>query len=250
MRNILMKKGIYSGIKWISCNLLILAVFLALTGCRSAVGSDSGEPVRETDQGASIESIADKTTETSNESVITDEKKTQLDETLEETELDPIKSVDISYEYQKMSTHASNQMAVWVEDESGDVIRTIMVTNFVAGRRGYREREDALSSWVAAVDPDGMSDDEIDAITSATPSAGQLSYSWDLTDNDGNRVPDGTYFIKMEGTQFWESNVLYIAEVNTETTPDGELEYQEIRSAPDNHENETMITEMKMIVVR
>ena len=149
-----------------------------------------------------------------------------------------------------MSTHASNQIAIWVEDSNGNLVRTVFVTNFTAQRRGYRNREDALSAWVKATNPESMSDSEIDAVSGATPSSGTLSYSWDMTDNYGERVPDGVYTIKTEGTLFWSSNVLYSVVMDTNKASAGKLEPQEVRSEPNNHDNETMITNFAVNVAR
>ena len=160
-----------------------------------------------------------------------------------------ISEVEISFDYARMSTHASNQIAVWVEDADGKLVKTIYVSDFTAGRRGYEKREDALNHWVLAADPTAMSDDEIDAISRATPQAGRLTYSWDLTDESGNRVPEGRYFVKAEGTLYWSSNVVYSADVST-TASEGSLEVTETRSEPDTHDNEDMITGVEMTVLR
>ena len=173
------------------------------------------------------------------------------EETIDEkSTLPTISRVDITFQYQRASTHASNQIAIWVEDENGELVKTILVTNFTAGRRGYRDREDSLCNWVKAANPDDMSDAEIDAISSATPSGGKLTYSWDLTDENGNRVPDGEYTIKLEGTLYWESNVLYTAKVNMLETQDGDIAVEELRSAPEVQENKEMIQDVEISIAR
>ena len=173
------------------------------------------------------------------------------EETIDEkSTLPTISRVDITFQYQRASTHASNQIAIWVEDENSKLVKTILVTNFTAGRRGYRNREDSLYNWVKAANPDDMSDVEIDAISSATPSEGELTYSWDLTDENGNRVPDGEYTIKLEGTLYWESNVLYTAKVNMLKTQDGDIAVEELRSAPEVQENNEMIQAVEISIAR
>ena len=162
-----------------------------------------------------------------------------------ETEVD-INKIEISFDYTRMSTHASNQIAVWVEDESGQLIKTIYVSDFTAARRGYENREDALNHWALAANPAAMSDDEVDAISSATPQAGSQSFEWDLKDERGNRVPDGRYFIKLEGTLYWSSNVLYMGEIVFPGTVPGELDIQIERSEPENTENVNMIQNVRM----
>lgn len=161
----------------------------------------------------------------------------------------PIEWITVSFDYSRMSTHASNQMTIWIENESGCLVKTVLVTNFTAGRRGYRNRNMALSAWVKSAKPENSSDEEIDAITSATPAAGSLVYTWDMTDETGERVPDGRYAVKLEGTLFWESNVLYSAAFDT-NFPEEELMVTELRSEPDNPENEEMIRNVRMEVIR
>ena len=160
-----------------------------------------------------------------------------------------ISQVDISFNYNRMSTHASNQIAVWVENEEGTLVKTLLATSFTAGRRGYHDRDMALSHWVNAANPDTMSDTELDAVSSATPSQGELIYSWDLTDESGNRVKNGRYKIILEGTLYWESNVLFISDFSTNTT-DEYPEITEIRSKPDDHENENMIEKVRVHIIR
>ena len=150
----------------------------------------------------------------------------------EEERPSDITGVKISLDYNRMSTHASNQIAIWVEDANENLVKTIYVSDFTAGRRGYENRKEALSHWVAAAKPAEMSDTEIDAVSSATPDTGKLSFLWDLTDDKGNRITDGIYKIKVEGTLYWESNVVYSAEVST-VSPEGELNVMVARSDQD-----------------
>ena len=159
-----------------------------------------------------------------------------------------ISAVQVELDYSRMSTMASNQMALWVENEEGTLVRTIFATSFTAGRRGYAFRDGALNHWVAAANPAKLTDSELDAISSATPRQGHLTYVWDLTDDEGNPVPAGIYRIRLEGTLFWDSNVLYTAEIDLTKAFPGELEAQTERSQPDNHDNETMIQNVAMTV--
>ena len=158
------------------------------------------------------------------------------------------KGIEISFTYQHASIMASNQMAVWVEDADGAVVKTLLVTDFTAGRRGYRNREMSLPAWVAAADPESMSDQEIDAVSCATPGQGRLSYLWDFTDDLGQQVPEGVYTIHVEGTFFWESDVVYTAIVDTANLAD-EIVVDMERTAPDTHDNENMIADVSIAVV-
>lgn len=147
----------------------------------------------------------------------------------------------VEFDYLPSSTHASNQMAVWAEDAEGALVKTVFVTDFASRRRGYREREDAVSQWVSKADPESMGDDEIDAVSSATPAGGRLSYGWDFTDEAGNRVPDGTYRLVLEGTLFWGSSVRYEAILDMADLRPGPVAVEEIRSQPDEPTNEGML---------
>ena len=51
-----------------------------------------------------------------------------------------ISGVDISFDYKRISGWASNQMALWVEDRSGNAVRTLYVSDFTGARRGSAPR--------------------------------------------------------------------------------------------------------------
>ena len=153
--------------------------------------------------------------------------------------------IEISFTFRRGTTIASNQLAVWVEDENGAVVKTLLVTDFTARRRGYRNRTMSLPVWVAAADPESMTDEEIDMVSGATPGQGELVYVWDYTNQSGDHVPDGIYTVHVEGTFYWESDVLYTAVIDT-TNPGKEIPVEMDRTAPDTHENENMITEVQI----
>ena len=156
--------------------------------------------------------------------------------------------IEITFTYQRGTTIASNQLAVWVEDEEGAVVKTLLVTDFTAGRRGYRNRTMSLPVWVASADPESMTNQEIDALSAATPRPGELVYVWDFTNEAGEKVPEGIYTIHVEGTFYWESDVLYTAVIDTAQVAE-EIAVKMERTAPDTHENENMITEVTVKAV-
>ena len=242
-----MKKGWTIAFTW----FLILTL---LCGCNSGTAWSGSSPEGTASSRAESHSPAE-TVLTTTEPITTEEeyKETaaQTEETSESTETVPsakIDHVNVSFLFTRMNTHASNQLAIWVEDEQGVIVRTLLATNFTARRRGYRNRENALSHWVEVFDPDSKTDEEVDAVSSATPSEGQLSYDWDLTDDEGNRVPDGVYCLKFEGTLFWESNILFTALIDTTDFTTGEQDVSMERSQPDNAENETMIQDVVITI--
>ena len=166
----------------------------------------------------------------------------------EDTSSENTAGIEISFTYQRGTTIASNQLAVWVEDAEGAVVKTLLVTDFTAGRRGYRNRTMSLPVWVAASDPESMTDEEIDTVSGATPGQGELVYVWDFTNQSGVRVPDGIYTVHVEGTFYWESDVLYTAVIDT-TNLGNEIPVEIERTAPDTHENENMISDVTIKVI-
>ena len=116
----------------------------------------------------------------------------------------------ISFDYMAQDGYASNQFAVWVENTDGAVVKTLYATRFAA-KGGFEKRPDAIPLWVERSGVAQM--DSVDAITSATPKSGALQYNWDLTNDAGERVPDGTYRYFVEGTIRWKNHVLYTGEI-------------------------------------
>ena len=154
--------------------------------------------------------------------------------------------VEVVFDYKAMSGFASNQFALWVENDNGDVVKTLFVTDFTGIKRGYKKREQSLNNWVAIAKPNEMSDTEIDAISGATPKSGPQHFIWDLTDSQGKKVPAGKYFVKLEGTLYAGSNVVYIGTVDLAAP--GAIEVKMERSEPSNNKNATMLQNVKTSV--
>ncbi|MBA4348110.1 MAG: DUF2271 domain-containing protein [Clostridiales bacterium] len=133
--------------------------------------------------------------------------------------------VTVSFSFEKQQGYASNQFAVWVEDMDGNLIKTLYVTKFTA-KGGFEKRPDALPVWVAR---SGLAQDaNVDAATGATPKVGEVSFVWDLADESGARVADGTYRFFVEGTLRWKNQVLYTGEITLDgsaTTAEAAAEY-------------------------
>ena len=123
--------------------------------------------------------------------------------------------VDVSFTFTRQEGWATNQFAVWIEDGSGTVIKTLAVTDFTA-KRGWEKRKDSLCEWVGRVDPSGLTSAELDAYSGATPQTGTVLYSWDCTDKQGKLVTPGTYVFFVEGTLRWKNHVLYRGVISTE----------------------------------
>lgn len=152
-------------------------------------------------------------------------------------------SVAITFDYKRMDTAASNQIAAWVEDKDGNVVRDLGATRFTA-TGGFARRKEALPLWVAKVHPEQWKSDEVDAIAQATPSAGHQTITWDGTDDKGAPVPDGTYTVWLEGTLYWTSDYRAHATV-TVPAQDGALDVTETFTE-DTAQNRDMITNVQM----
>lgn len=119
-----------------------------------------------------------------------------------------IPKVHISFKYEKQFKLASNQFAIWIENENGELIKNIFVTRFTAVD-GYSKRKEALSTWVERSNVKNYSKEKIDSISGATPKSSSLTYLWDCTDQNENPVPDGTYKFFIEGNTHWKDRVLF-----------------------------------------
>jgi len=117
--------------------------------------------------------------------------------------------LEISFDFTRQRTIASNQYALWIEDAQGNLVKTLFVTGFT-GRGGYLRRPDCLPTWVQKARPASRTPQEIDAITRATPKSGTQVYTWDGRDAQGNFVPPGTYRFLIEATLYWSNRVLFV----------------------------------------
>lgn len=89
--------------------------------------------------------------------------------------------------------------AIWIEDDNGDVVKTLQV--WAGSRRRY------LTGYLGA-----MAGSKIDVTASATlPRHQTHTVSWNLKDKSGAAVAPGTYHVRMEltdGNQTGKSNTL------------------------------------------
>jgi Predicted periplasmic protein len=114
----------------------------------------------------------------------------------------------LKFNFNRASTLASNQYAIWIEDSKGNLVKTLYASDFTV-HGGYRYRPDSLKFWVRKSNLASMSDSKVDAVSGATPRAGQQTYIWDCKDDQGNIVPNGEYHFYLEGTLYWSSDVLF-----------------------------------------
>ena len=68
------------------------------------------------------------------------------------------------------TTLATGQYAIWIENATGQLVRTVFVTRFI-GRGGFNNRPDCCPTWVSKANPQSHNSDEVDGYTGITPSA-------------------------------------------------------------------------------
>lgn len=112
------------------------------------------------------------------------------------------------YTYKAKAGAWANQIAAWVEDENGHIVRTLMATRFTA-QGGYKKRSMSLPVWVKRSGLAGMDSSRVDSLTRATPRAGKQVLVWDGKNDDGQPVPDGTYKVILEATLYSNSDELF-----------------------------------------
>jgi hypothetical protein len=122
-------------------------------------------------------------------------------------------TLTVSYTLHSIPRRASNQLAVWIEDAKGTYVRTLFATDFMARRRGYRQRPQCCPEWVQASGLEGWSKAEIDAVSAATQAPGEISLSWDCRTTAGDPVPAGTYIYKVEGNIYYDRRVLWTGSI-------------------------------------
>lgn len=124
------------------------------------------------------------------------------------------KKVNISFDYTKRDGFASNQIAVWAEDDKGKYITTIYVTDFTGKREGWTYRKQSLNNWQKKANVANMDKKLIDAVSKPTPKQGKVNIVWNCKDSSGKLVKDGTYKIVVEATIYQDNNVLYTSTIN------------------------------------
>lgn len=117
------------------------------------------------------------------------------------------KQLVISFQFQRGGI-ASSQYAIWIENEKGELVRTVYATSYTV-KGGYKVRKESLPTWVQKAHPEDMTDVQTDAVTGATPRSGTLTYTWDGTNDKGNPVSPGKYRFCVEGSLYWKSRILF-----------------------------------------
>jgi hypothetical protein len=162
-------------------------------------------------------------------------------------------TLEVSFDYQRQAGPGSNQYAVWIENEKGDVVKTLFVTSYTTkGRarggeqpkRGYIVRPVCVPTWVKTVKADEKTDQQLDAVTGATPQAGGMqSFTWDFTDEQGKAVPQGSYKVVVEATLFFDSDIIYSGTFSTKDKA-GDIKLTSTLTKEDE-QHKNMVTNVK-----
>lgn len=162
-------------------------------------------------------------------------------------------SLEVSFNYQKQAGPGSNQYAVWIENNKGEVVKTLFVTSYTTkGRtrageepmRGYVKRPNCVPTWVKVSKASEKSDQQLDAFTGATPQAGGLqTFVWDFTDQQGKAVPQGTYKVLVEATLYQASDIIYSGTFSTKDKSGAVVLTSTLTQPDEKHQG--MITDVK-----
>ncbi len=131
--------------------------------------------------------------------------------------------VDFTYEASGSGRILNPYIAVWVEDTSGNVVKTVSLW-YEQSSKGAKYLEH-LQRW------SGATGESFDAsVSGATRVAGSYRVAWDGTDDDGNPVAQGDYLLNIEASRehgpyelISESIIVSDAGFSIELTPNGEL---------------------------
>ena len=166
------------------------------------------------------------------------------------------KTVEVSFDYQKQAGPGSNQYAVWIENEQGDVVKTLFVTSYTTkGRtrpgeepmRGYVKRPNCVPTWVKSAKAAAHTDQQLDAFTGATPQAGGTqTFTWDFTDQQGKAVPQGKYKVFVEATLYQASDIIYSGTFSSKDKA-GDIKLTTTLTEPDE-KHKDMVTNVKAVL--
>ena len=148
--------------------------------------------------------------------------------------------LEVSVDYQQKIKWASDQFAVWIEDEAGNYINTLFVTKFATTELSLNERPDCVPVWVSKAQAKKMTVEELDAVTMATPNTGIITHVWDMKDKQGNKVKPGTYVFILEATLDGNSRVIFKNSINMGNKPETVSGIPEF-THPDREKHKDMI---------
>ena len=152
----------------------------------------------------------------------------------------------LEYTYSRKDGKAANQMAAWIKDKDGKVVRTLFATKFVA-KGGFKKRDQALPVWVKKSGVAQLDAKKVDAFTQATPQSGQVKVAWDGKDDSGKTAPDGTYQVVLEATLFQDSDAVYTGTFQKGGKEQTVAMKEKRTKDPDQAANKDMVTNVKAV---
>lgn len=216
---------------------ILLCLILSLTFCLMVAGCSRKSAVTQ-------KSSTEKTGMISAEPSVSQPSETKGEQTQASDATQIQGDLEITLNYKHVDDIATNQYAVWIEDNSGEFIRTLYVTSFTAGG-GWEERPESLTVWVERSGLSSGNAQEIDAYSGATPKSGKQIYTWDCKDERGQTVPAGEYHFFVEGTIYWADAVVFEGVINLgieENTAQAEASY-----TTDEAKKSDMITDVSAV---
>lgn len=136
--------------------------------------------------------------------------------------------VVLNLKWQKSPGFGSNQFALWIEDEGGNYVKTLFATKFTV-KKGFKTRPDALFNWLKVFKMTEKNKKIIDSITNATPkSSKDLEITWNLDNENGEKVAPGKYIYKAESTLYFKEFSIFSGSITVgkeENSSDALVEY-------------------------
>ncbi len=117
--------------------------------------------------------------------------------------------------YLVTSDDASRFTAVWLENEDGELVKTLFVSNELA-QGAFTVEGDICPDWIRKAHWEKASQAEVDAVSGPTPTVGSGSLSFDLTKLG---IPAGIYFFCMQIHIHDNYNILYKGEIRLGEKP-------------------------------
>jgi hypothetical protein len=117
--------------------------------------------------------------------------------------------VDVSFQLAEMEGYPrSDQLVIWLEKPDGTFVKTLFVSEYLS-YGGYNHPE-ICPDWSTKTNWEEASQEEFDAVTSATPSVGLVNMALSCT---SEVVPRGEYNIFIEVHLLTDYNELYSGKV-------------------------------------
>ena len=105
----------------------------------------------------------------------------------------------------------------------------------------------ALSKKGKTAKANDLTDQQLDAVTGATPQAsGTQTFTWDFTDQQGKTVQKGDYKVFVEATLFNASTITYFGFFSTQDKAGSVALISQLTEPDEKHKD--MVTEVKAVL--